>query len=89
MGNPGATKNRLVLLVDDEQSMLKVLERRLASWGCRALLADNGLVGVDEQRDVSGGDYRSIDGGGQDHRRLRVARVTGRSAQVGHRVARL
>lgn len=43
MGNPGTTKNRLVLLVDDEQSMLKVLERRLASWGCRVLLADNGL----------------------------------------------
>ena len=43
MGHPGTTKNRLVLLVDDEQSMLKVLERRLASWGYRVLLVDNGL----------------------------------------------
>jgi CheY-like chemotaxis protein len=43
MGIPGTTKSQLVLLVDDEQSMLKVLERRLASWGYRVLLADNGL----------------------------------------------
>ena len=33
---------KTVLLVDDEQSMLKVLERRLTSWGFDAVLADNG-----------------------------------------------
>ncbi len=37
------TTRQLVLLVDDEQSMLKVLERRLKSWGYRVLLADHGL----------------------------------------------
>ena len=43
MGISGTAKGQLVLLVDDEQSMLKVLERRLASWGYRVLLADNGV----------------------------------------------
>ena len=33
---------KTILLVDDEQSMLKVLERRLVSWGFDVLLADNG-----------------------------------------------
>ena len=37
-----ASDRPLVLLVDDEESMLKVLERRLQSWGCRVLLAANG-----------------------------------------------
>lgn len=43
MGGLGAPKGKTVLLVDDEQSMLKVLERRILSWGHRALLADSGL----------------------------------------------
>ena len=43
MGGLGAPKGKTVLLVDDEQSMLKVLERRLLSWGHRTLSADNGL----------------------------------------------
>ena len=37
-----STARKTVLLVDDEHSMLKVLERRLASWGFEAILADNG-----------------------------------------------
>ena len=43
MGEAEAPKGKTVLLVDDEQSMLKVLERRLLSWGHRTLSADNGL----------------------------------------------
>ena len=46
MGASGTGKNQLVLLVDDEQSMLKVLERRLESWGYRVLLADHGLAAL-------------------------------------------
>ena len=42
MTAPGASERPLVLLVDDEESMLKVLERRLQSWGCHVLLAANG-----------------------------------------------
>jgi CheY-like chemotaxis protein len=37
-----APARKTVLLVDDEQSMLKVLERRLSSWGFDVVLADNG-----------------------------------------------
>jgi CheY-like chemotaxis protein len=46
-----ATKSpagRLVLLVDDEQSMLKVLEARLESWGYRVILATNGPEGLEQ-----------------------------------------
>lgn len=38
----GTAARKTVLLVDDEQSMLKVLERRLVSWGYDVLLAENG-----------------------------------------------
>jgi two-component system alkaline phosphatase synthesis response regulator PhoP len=37
---------KTVLIVDDEQSMLKVLERRLTSWGYEVLLAENGQEGL-------------------------------------------
>jgi CheY-like chemotaxis protein len=42
MSTPHGAAGRLVLLVDDEESMLKVLQARLESWGYRVILAASG-----------------------------------------------